>query len=581
MMKQPTRTWWITVAVLSVSLPASASDARGKHTLEGPVQVAWEAIHDGSGSVQAKAIGVSPQNQTVFVTGTVETEGPERGGLTIAYSMHTGETIWSVLRNDVRFDELAVNPRGDVVIVSGTETVAYEAATGNELWQLAEPARDLVISSDGSRTYLALADGCVVSLRTATGAEDWRSRIDCYSNSHFWEYWEQVSWDPWVRFDGCGVAEQAIDSLPDGSGVAIAGMAYYRFSRDSDIWPIDRWTHGSEFVAPLDALTGSPTWSPWHDRSWGRRLRGYRIVASEHALLTSTHRDSGGEPYYGMVESFASGQRVWSNWHWGGNDDLGLTSDASVVVTTGRNDDYEWDTSAFQANTGTRLWRVRHDAIHDARTRALALADGDRAVFVTGMEGSPWTTSRIYTASIATGNGEVLWKARCAAGDESRDRGRDVATTGFHVFVTGESARDDAIPRLVTIAYLLVLPIEIDISPRREPNQLALGAPGVVSVALLGDEDFDVTTIDPESLRFGPDQAEPCGFMPVRDLDPDAEYAYLLPDVNGDGYGDLIVQFDVQQSGIQCGDTEATLTGELQTGRPFEGADQIVTVGCE
>jgi hypothetical protein len=102
-----------------------------------------------------------------------------------------------------------------------------------------------------------------------------------------------------------------------------------------------------------------------------------------------------------------------------------------------------------------------------------------------------------------------------------------------------------------------------------------------VPVALLGSEDFDVTTIDPESLRFGSDQAGPCGFMPVRDLDPDAEYAYLLPDVNGDGYDDLIVQFDVQQSGIQCGDTEARLTGELQTGRPFEGADQIVTVGCE
>ena len=50
-------------------------------------------------------------------------------------------------------------------------------------------------------------------------------------------------------------------------------------------------------------------------------------------------------------------------------------------------------------------------------------------------------------------------------------------------------------------------------------------------------------------------------------------------DVNGDGYMDLVSHYRTQDTGISKGDTEACLTGETTTDIPFEGCDDIKTVG--
>jgi hypothetical protein len=41
-----------------------------------------------------------------------------------------------------------------------------------------------------------------------------------------------------------------------------------------------------------------------------------------------------------------------------------------------------------------------------------------------------------------------------------------------------------------------------------------------------------------------------------------------------------VLHFRTQDSGIQCGDTSATLVGSTLGGDPFSGSDSIVTVGC-
>ncbi|UGV41368.1 hypothetical protein J7W08_03465 [Methanococcoides orientis] len=45
-----------------------------------------------------------------------------------------------------------------------------------------------------------------------------------------------------------------------------------------------------------------------------------------------------------------------------------------------------------------------------------------------------------------------------------------------------------------------------------------------------------------------------------------------------DGDLDLVIYFRVQKTGIEAGDTDATLTGETFDGTPFEGTDSVRTV---
>jgi hypothetical protein len=51
-------------------------------------------------------------------------------------------------------------------------------------------------------------------------------------------------------------------------------------------------------------------------------------------------------------------------------------------------------------------------------------------------------------------------------------------------------------------------------------------------------------------------------------------------DTNGDGQLDLVLHFRTEQTGIQCGDTSANLTGETAAGGKIAGTDAIRTVGC-
>lgn len=42
-----------------------------------------------------------------------------------------------------------------------------------------------------------------------------------------------------------------------------------------------------------------------------------------------------------------------------------------------------------------------------------------------------------------------------------------------------------------------------------------------------------------------------------------------------------VLCFIVNETGIQCGDTEASLTGKTLAGESFQGKDSIVTFGCK
>lgn len=114
----------------------------------------------------------------------------------------------------------------------------------------------------------------------------------------------------------------------------------------------------------------------------------------------------------------------------------------------------------------------------------------------------------------------------------------------------------------------LALTPTIDIDPAKDPNIINLKSGGFVPVAILTNGTFDALQVDPETAKFGPDQAGIAHYK-VRDLDKD-------------GNADLVLYFRVPQTGIACSDTQAMLTGKLYDGiTAFAGNDSIQTKNCQ
>jgi hypothetical protein len=128
--------------------------------------------------------------------------------------------------------------------------------------------------------------------------------------------------------------------------------------------------------------------------------------------------------------------------------------------------------------------------------------------------------------------------------------------------------RDNYSPPTLSIAWALltlerivphppVIPVFIDIKPSSWPNPINLESKGVISIAICGLEDFDVTLIDPASVEIVLTEDAELG-TGVRPLywsyeDVATPYEPEEPDAIGghelgtDGYTDLVFKFNTQE----------------------------------
>jgi hypothetical protein len=114
---------------------------------------------------------------------------------------------------------------------------------------------------------------------------------------------------------------------------------------------------------------------------------------------------------------------------------------------------------------------------------------------------------------------------------------------------------------------VVVESVELAIRPRSEVNAINPTSHGVIPVAILGSDTFDVADVDVTTLAFGPSAA-----APVHNAGGHRE------DVNDDGLTDLISHYRIENTGVEPGDAEACITGETLDGTPFEGCDVIKAV---
>ena len=115
----------------------------------------------------------------------------------------------------------------------------------------------------------------------------------------------------------------------------------------------------------------------------------------------------------------------------------------------------------------------------------------------------------------------------------------------------------------------------IDVDPWKSVNEVQPDSEALLNVAVMGSNtangdatDFDVTQVDPGTLKLGIGQAQNIAPAP------------FLADFDGDSNTDAAFLFETSNSGISCGDTDITLSGETFSGEFFIGADMISTIEC-
>ena len=111
--------------------------------------------------------------------------------------------------------------------------------------------------------------------------------------------------------------------------------------------------------------------------------------------------------------------------------------------------------------------------------------------------------------------------------------------------------------------------VSVDVRPKKDANRINPNSTKNINVAIFSVNGFDATTVDANTVRFGATGTEAA---PVH---------VAIRDVNGDGHLDMVLRFQIPDTGIKCGDTSASLTGQISNGLSIIGSSPIKTVQCK
>ena len=307
----------------------------------------WAEAPAGFASIAGfRAVAVSPDSATVFITGTRDSVGgsASRSYLTEALDASTGTARWATQTSFPRFvphtvTSIAVSPDGSAVYVAGSSgTIAYDAATGAQLWLDAYKQAyrrshlSLVVSADSATVYVtggSMAPGSVQHY--------WTAALDASTGAKVWQ--------ATYHGPGTNAGTTAIALSPDGSAVYVTGS-------------VGQASGLNEYATiGYDAATGHQLW-----------LASYRTP---------------------KMDDNAAG--------------LAVSPDGSTVYVTGTsianyNTPADYATVAYNAGTGAQLWAARYAVTGAQNNAAGVVASGGNAI-VTGTSGPYGSPSEFATVA--------------------------------------------------------------------------------------------------------------------------------------------------------------------------------------
>ncbi len=411
----------------------------------------------GNGSDAARSVAVSPDGGKVFVTG--ESKGATPGTdpsdyLTVAYNAATGTQLWTArYKGPGTYDDaqaVTVSPDGAAVYVTGSSeqgsgqfgdyaTVAYRASDGTQVWvaRFNGPAND----GDYATALSVARDGTQVFVTGRSRGAD--NRISFATVAYRASDGSQL-WVGWYAQGNRGVSNAIVS--PGGNRVFVTGYVQSKLGT-------------AEYgTVAYNATTGAQLWA----RTYAGQ--GATSIAASPDRTTVYVTGESHFNYGTLAYNARTGARLWARFY-GSRRRIDGASSVAVspggrVVVTGTSHGYDYYATVAYSPAGDQLWARRYNIPGippppggSDFARAVA-APGNGRVYVTGASWGGSATGYDYaTIAYNIRTGAQVWLRRYNGPASSGDDASSLAARGGRVLVTGASVGTTSGDDYATIAY--------------------------------------------------------------------------------------------------------------------------------
>jgi len=433
----------VLLAGLGTAAPAAGSVSRGSAAAAVRGARLWVSRYDGAARGQAAAVAASPDGGTVFVAGTVDVGAGSSDDVTVAYAAETGARLWASHYSGTggfnAATAVAVSPDGNTVFVTGGATVAYDAATGAQLW--ASPFTG-PLQFNAALSIAVSPGGGTVFVAGYTHGED--------ANGDLIYWYQTAAYNAadgaqlWAATYQGGSFTRSVAVGPGGHAVYVTGVGGFGSSRGdavtvaydaasgAQLW-VQALNHPGRRTAAASAVAVSPAGHTVY-------VAGVTGGATRADYFTVAYKAATGAPRWTRFYAGPAGGAAATAVAAGPGGRTVYVTGTSAGVTSGR----DYATIAYNAADGARRWASRYNgpANRGDFAYAVAVSPGGRSVYVTGASFAGASTGNDFaTVAYNAATGARLWTRRYNGPGNGGDQATSVAVSpaGGTVFVAGPS----------------------------------------------------------------------------------------------------------------------------------------------